>query len=104
MVPVLRIWSENSKTATACGSISYHFSHNRGGKKNNIPRSAFAGGAYFSRDNKGCQPAIQTVSPDHSVFDVLRPEFQTDRIAAQVCATIVGMDTNFCRQPHATVE
>lgn len=54
-----------------------------GSEKNNIPRPALAGGTYFSTDNKGCQLAIQTVSPDHPVFDVLRPEFQTDRIAGQ---------------------
>jgi hypothetical protein len=104
MVPVLRIWTGNSKRPTACGNISYQFSHDRGAKRIIFRAQRWLEGLIFPRITRACQPEIQTVSPDHSVCDVLRPEFQTDRIAGQGCATIVGMDTNFRRQPHATAE
>lgn len=99
MVPVLRIWIGNSYTATVSGSISDHLSHDRGAKRIKFRAQCWLVGLIFSTDNTGCQPAIQTVSPDHLVFDVLRPEFQTDRIVGQVCATIVGMDTTSAGNP-----
>lgn len=51
MVPVLRMWIGNSKTATVCGSISDHLSQDRGAKRIKFRAQCWLMGLIFPRIN-----------------------------------------------------
>jgi hypothetical protein len=99
MVPVLRTRTGNSKTVTACGRISYHFSHDRGAKRIIFRAQRWLEGLIFPRIiravSRRFKPCLRTIR--YSMFN-----FQNSKLTVLLLDRSVPLSSAWIRTSTGT--